>query len=316
MSRSQVRQTRHELAPFFGNDGRADLFIKLFLQNNNVSINEANAADLSNVNLSTAYDIMKAQNYEAKQLGSSDTDLQSDFTDFIIDTALFHRALDVTTGAGNALQNFRQTLHTELNNAVRTRSFTNVGGGDRLIFETTEANSHYVGVDNTYALNRLGLQAAVPAGQTNMQKLLYLVTGLKFNGIAGAPPIPASMTFVADVQNVLNAGVTGLVEGLINPARALGGAINLVPIRAIVPGTQLATFNADIARELVVDLERIIINYSNSIPTFAAVANAIAYATDPYNVSRLSNLLENQIFQTISKCCTKTCTCYYSYFKC
>ena len=116
MSRSEARQTRHELAPFFGNDGRADLFIKLFLSNYNASINEANAAELANKSM--AYDVMKAQNYEVNQPGTSDTDLHSDFTDFIVDTALFHRTLDVTSGAGNALENFRQTLHTNLNDAI------------------------------------------------------------------------------------------------------------------------------------------------------------------------------------------------------
>jgi hypothetical protein len=109
MSTPEGRQTRHELAPFFGNDGRADLFIKLFLPNFNESINEREPTSLS-TDHTMAYDIMRAQNYDAssKPAGMDDNDLHYDFTDFIIQTALFHRLIDTPTGAGNA----KTTLNT------------------------------------------------------------------------------------------------------------------------------------------------------------------------------------------------------------
>src|SRR5437868_6497748 len=103
MSTSQARQIRNELAPFFGNDSRADLFIKLFLPNFTTAINASDSASLS-TNFATAYDVMKAQNYDVKEPVTSDTDLHADFSGFIVDTALFHRAVDQNIGnASNIL---------------------------------------------------------------------------------------------------------------------------------------------------------------------------------------------------------------------
>src|SRR5947207_2459459 len=113
MSTQQARQTRNELAPFFGNDSRADLFIKLFLPNLTTAINATDSASLA-TNFATAYDFMKAQNYDVKEPGTSDTDLHYDFTDFIVKLANFHRTVDKATGGGNALEQFRLTLNEDL----------------------------------------------------------------------------------------------------------------------------------------------------------------------------------------------------------
>lgn len=91
-----IRQTRHELAPFFGNHGGAELFIKLFIEPTGAngyerSINETDAESI--INNQYASQFMKAESYGRRD-PISDNDVHPQFTDFLIQTALFHRAID------------------------------------------------------------------------------------------------------------------------------------------------------------------------------------------------------------------------------
>jgi len=95
MSGYQNRSVRHELEPFFGNDGRANLFIKLFIDNvsGNESINENDPDSI--LNNSFAYQIMVAKDYDANSKnGVRDDDIHTDFINFIGDTGKFHGTVD------------------------------------------------------------------------------------------------------------------------------------------------------------------------------------------------------------------------------
>ena len=87
-------ETRHELLPFFGNDGRAALFIKLFLENTDLidSINENKPDTIRNYPY--ALDIILAENYRNKRSEMRNNDVHNDFTDFLIDIALFHKMIE------------------------------------------------------------------------------------------------------------------------------------------------------------------------------------------------------------------------------
>ena len=261
-----------------------------------------------------AYDVMKAQNYEVKQPGTSDTDLHSDFTDFIVDTALFHRALDVTSGAGNALQNFRRTLHTALANpGLDTFAYTSV---DYYVFNAVNlvvvggvatGGTQLEGPTFDYANTRLGI--ATTAGMSNIQKLHVLICGHNFVNVTHADPLMhlPTPTFSTDVEYALDdRNGDGFVIHLINNTRgvgSLGGLIAniLLAIRNTIPIVSRGIYDANIQRDLMTDLLRVIINYAASVrSSLVTQAIASAYAVDPVNVLHLSNLLEDQIFKTIS----------------
>ncbi|AYV80907.1 MAG: hypothetical protein Harvfovirus10_5 [Harvfovirus sp.] len=90
-----IRQTRHELAPFFGNHGGAELFIKLFIEptvNYETAINGADANSIINNN-PYAYQFLKAESYGRKD-PASDNDIHSQVVDFLAEVAKFHRTID------------------------------------------------------------------------------------------------------------------------------------------------------------------------------------------------------------------------------
>lgn len=84
---------RNDLSPFFGNDGRAELFIKLFLVNFNKSINEDNPDSIVD-GAPFAYNLMRSMNYENKMSEMDDNDVHTDFSDFIFNTGSFHRLIN------------------------------------------------------------------------------------------------------------------------------------------------------------------------------------------------------------------------------
>jgi len=103
--------SRHELTPFFGNDGRTDLFIKLFIEpvpDLISSINETNPSTIRQY--SRALDIMMAENYKVKTSDMRNNDIHNDFTDFIINTALFHKSIDNKTGSDINARNFLNSV--------------------------------------------------------------------------------------------------------------------------------------------------------------------------------------------------------------
>lgn len=94
-----MSQTRNEIENFFGNHGGAKLFTKLFVEaapGFAVSINESDPNSITNS--PHAYNLMRYENYENKPAGADNKDLAADFTDFIVQTALFHRSVDMPSG--------------------------------------------------------------------------------------------------------------------------------------------------------------------------------------------------------------------------
>lgn len=77
-------------------DTRGNVFTKLFIDptigNTNFSINEATPDSIKNSEL--AYNIIIAKLYANKPNGINDNDIHPEFTDFIIETALYHRKIN------------------------------------------------------------------------------------------------------------------------------------------------------------------------------------------------------------------------------
>ena len=85
-------------AEFLG-DGRGRLFTNLFAKNLNAAVNHGNSDSILNT---PAYDVMVARNYTERKVPMNDNDIHYEFTDFIVNAALFHRELDKPTSASGA----------------------------------------------------------------------------------------------------------------------------------------------------------------------------------------------------------------------
>lgn len=73
-----------EKVPFFGGDGRGELFSNVF---NQLATDQTQLGSFET-------DLMFAKHYENKLPGMDNTDIHYEFTDFIITTALYHRSID------------------------------------------------------------------------------------------------------------------------------------------------------------------------------------------------------------------------------
>jgi hypothetical protein len=92
MSSTQNLGSKHHQKEMFFNDGRGRLFTKAFLQEGNFfAKNDTDAKSIVNT---LAFDIMTVKNYKTKRSNWNNNDISPEFTDFIIRTALWHRAID------------------------------------------------------------------------------------------------------------------------------------------------------------------------------------------------------------------------------
>lgn len=84
-------KTRSDVAPFFGNHGGSHLFYKAFIERTS-DFNAINEKDVNDIrtNFPHAYSIMRACDYDNKG-NMGDNDIHYEFTDFIINTALYLR---------------------------------------------------------------------------------------------------------------------------------------------------------------------------------------------------------------------------------
>jgi hypothetical protein len=92
MSTSQVTgQTKQDFSQLLPPQEGTEQFIKLFVDptDGKKSINEDDPANI--VNFPDAYKFMKAEDYNKKEPGMKDNDVHYEFTDFIINLALFQR---------------------------------------------------------------------------------------------------------------------------------------------------------------------------------------------------------------------------------
>ena len=154
MSRLQVTKMRHELLPFFGNDGCAELFIKFFIDpsNGTNSINETAALDILKNNLAS-YELMIARDYVTnKGQGISDKDIHPDFTDFIVRTALFHRSVDKVNKLGKYYQLVRSWFEK-----IKSVNRLSLNGSDSAADEEEAAK-----------MERMAMNEAVPEAAANV----------------------------------------------------------------------------------------------------------------------------------------------------
>lgn len=104
--------THREKEAFFGGDGRARLFTKLFFPQGNYS-QVLNNNDPDSILNTDAWSVMSAANYENKD-SMGDNDIHWAFTDFIILTALFHREIDKNTKSGS----YAEKLFNAIDNII------------------------------------------------------------------------------------------------------------------------------------------------------------------------------------------------------
>mgnify|MGYP001314957855 CR=1 FL=1 len=104
-------ESRHELTSFFGNDGRAELFIKLFIEPVPDLISSINDEDPNKIrDYPRALNIMRAEDYKIKDPNMRNEDIHNDFTDFIISTALFHKLIEKKDGSDPNAKKFLENV--------------------------------------------------------------------------------------------------------------------------------------------------------------------------------------------------------------
>jgi hypothetical protein len=139
--------SRNELSEFFGEHGGSRLFTKLFIEPTNftTSINAEATPDSIATTNQTAYDMMLNESYDdyTKPKGSSNNDLHYQFTDFIIELALFHREIDKPTGIGQLVADFLKKI-PEVLNAIMTDTDTNMDDNSGYILNDLEKTKKIV----------------------------------------------------------------------------------------------------------------------------------------------------------------------------
>lgn len=173
------KNLRNELLPFFGNDGRAKLFIKIFIEPTNFeqSINEDNPESI--VNNSLAMNVMTSEGYETafKEVGMSNRSLHYEFVDFIVQTALFHKSIDPMTGFGYAKAEFMRQLFEK---------FTDRGNAGSAFGETkpTDPYKNYhcdSTPDLTQYTGQFGDNLVFLQNLNSIDKFLYYYVGSYYN---------------------------------------------------------------------------------------------------------------------------------------
>lgn len=267
MSSSMTRAARHELAPFFGNDGRADLFIKLFWKNMDAPINTT-ATKIYENELSSALSFMRAKEYTSQSQSQAknetgydmnDDDVHYDFTDFIINTALFHRALDQPTGVG-------MFTKTNIDPSVDT-----VGNdkepavvGDVPVFGLNEAVTHIsmdtTGIPTAAVLNgtAAGRIATVMGGVTfdrnlvivydAFTRVVILIAGQRLTKNATGTALPGTAQTEAELANIIDRIVPIMADQLWNQM------VPLLNMANITDATVQATIEREFKTKLIYEV--------------------------------------------------------------
>lgn len=118
---SSISEHREKVA-FFGGDGRGRLFTKLFFPQGNYKF-VLNNSDPESIIGTDAWSVMSAANHEDNK-DMLDDDIHPDFTDFIIQTALFHKTIDKSTKYGTLLQELFNNMDIILYNMFNDNEIT------------------------------------------------------------------------------------------------------------------------------------------------------------------------------------------------
>ena len=190
-------------------DARSDIFAKLFLAaapSSGTSINDT-AADIKKPEHTRALDFMKAQNYTTKTQNMGNTEIVHEFTDFIVQIALFHREIDTVSKISDLYANFKKYTGTAANQDMwdntpaRTMGFGTLVANDNL-FNLPPANTHLTGNTffNTFILQSINLKKHTPVPQLTVIGNRFMAAGgmsnrpgqVNLNGLAGVTMSTAS----------------------------------------------------------------------------------------------------------------------------
>jgi hypothetical protein len=120
--------------PFFGGDGRSRLFTKMFISGDGTAVNFKKYPD--------ALDVMKAENHSDRaKIGADETDIHPDFTNFIVQTALFHKEIDNANSSGPLKSDIKQALKTTMNLYKTAPIIVPAAGGNQIRVAHTNAGT-------------------------------------------------------------------------------------------------------------------------------------------------------------------------------
>lgn len=310
-----IRQTRHEIAPFFGSHGGAELFIKLFIETAPGYLQSVNETDPTNiVNYPHAYSLMRAEDYNRKEIGMSNNDVHYEFTDFIIQTALLFRSIDQPTGRGAVrLEDFRTFLRTQFTDPtpavkdpygfgkVTGTASTGIFGGtftaDDQIFNVA------TGLSYGQAKRNLGISDPIGNAYPQIKKVLALIVGLMYTGT----PLTLNPRVTGEARDAVNFVINGAGradEGLVNRLllnREIDSKINEYISR--LPPANQATFKSTFENQLRSTSIIALNEYTNGLygqlrgkPPADAARDVV---TDT-NATQLAQILENAILQALN----------------
>lgn len=245
-----------EKEAFFGGDGRSRLFTAFFFPQKNYR-EVLNNNDARSIVGTPAWDIMTAGNHE-DSTGMNPTDIHPDFTDFIVQTALYHRELDKSTRSGTILDLVSQEVYKEVYNLL-SQTPTNLGNisSANLNLSLPALNvtpgttiQSLLQVNNSNIDTLLGILISIgkdrPAGNSVDQTTL-----LNFNAPVG------NLTLLQYIETFTNAGLMQNVFGSTNVTNSLNQLNNAAP-----PGSNLIN-NAKIASKL--NLDNVLLNRFSQI---------------------------------------------------
>lgn len=158
-----------EKEAFFGGDGRSRLFTKLFFPYGNYN-QVLNNNDADSIVGTDAWGIMSAENHEDNS-GMNNTDIHPDFTDFIVQTALFHKEIDKSTRSGTLLEPLTQSINQSVYNALMTQSsnFNNISSANLSLNQPAlSANQQ----------NPTSISSILPQNYTNLDALIATLVSI------------------------------------------------------------------------------------------------------------------------------------------
>lgn len=179
--------THREKEAFFGGDGRSRLYTKLFFSpqgNYSQVLNNGNADSILNTD---AWSVMSAANYENKNV-MGDNDIHWAFTDFIINTALFHREIDKNTKAGSYAEQLTDAMDKALYDYFTDQNV------NLKRMATFDLKSRQPAVTNPNAKS-LPLQNILPPTFSNLEALIAILVSIGANKPAGSLDLSTTINF-------------------------------------------------------------------------------------------------------------------------
>lgn len=179
--------THREKEAFFGGDGRARLYTKLFFfpqGNYSQVLNNGNANSILNTD---AWSVMSAANYENQNV-MGNNDIHWAFTDFIINAALFHREIDKNTKAGSYAEQLTDSVDKALYEYFNDQ---NIDLKKMASFDIKARQPAIVNPNN----QSLPLQNILPTLFSNLEALIAILVSIGANKPQGSLDLSTNLNF-------------------------------------------------------------------------------------------------------------------------